>query len=53
MAGPLVEPHLDIVPRTADEASRIASVTAIASQFDKPQAFEANSAGAATVRAAG
>ena len=53
MAGPLVEPHLNIVPRTADEASRIASVTAIASQFDKPQAFEANSAGAATVRAAG
>ncbi|MEO0894014.1 MAG: di-heme oxidoredictase family protein [Pseudomonadota bacterium] len=51
MSGPLDEPHLNIVPRTAAEAARIAEVTAHATQFDKAQPFEANSAGAATVRA--
>ena len=44
------EPHLNIVPRTGDEAARIASVTAAPTDFSKAQAFEANSAGAATVR---
>ncbi|MEO0484971.1 MAG: di-heme oxidoredictase family protein [Pseudomonadota bacterium] len=51
MAGPLDEPHLNIIPRTDAEAARIASVTALATRFEGAQAFEANSAGAATVRA--
>ncbi|WP_299555342.1 di-heme oxidoredictase family protein [uncultured Tateyamaria sp.] len=50
-AGPIDEPHLNIIPRTQAEAARIASVTALATVFDEAQAFEANSAGAATVRA--
>ena len=50
MAGPLDEPHLNVVPRTADEASRIAAVTALAESFDGPQKFENRPAGAATVR---
>lgn len=45
------EPHLDIVPRTEAERARIASVTRLATSFDEAQPFEANSAGAATVRA--
>lgn len=49
-AGPLDEPHLNISPRTQAEAARIAAVTALTSDFDKAQAFEENSAGAATVR---
>ncbi|MFL4469064.1 di-heme oxidoredictase family protein [Tateyamaria armeniaca] len=51
LAGPLDEPHLNIVPRTQAEAARIAAATALATEFDRPQAFEAKSAGAATVRA--
>ncbi len=50
-AGPLDEPHLNIVPRTAEEATRIAAVTTPATSFGAAQPFEANSAGAATVRA--
>ncbi len=50
-AGPLDEPHLNIVPRTDAEAARIAKVTALATEFDAAQPFESNSAGAATVRA--
>ena len=50
MAGALHEPHLQIVPRTDSEARRIARVTALPQAFDAPQAFEARSAGAATVR---
>ena len=50
-ADPYAEPHLDIMPRTADEAARVAKVTAHATQFDRAQPFETNSAGAATVRA--
>lgn len=49
-AGPLDEPHLNIVPRTASEAARIATVTAPATSFDAAQPFEEKSAGAATVR---
>ncbi|MDF0603334.1 di-heme oxidoredictase family protein [Psychromarinibacter sp. C21-152] len=48
--GPLDEPHLPIVPRTAEEAARIAAVTAPAESFDAPQKYEERSAGAATVR---
>ena len=50
-AGPLDEPHLNIIPRTEDEAARIATVTAPTTRFDAAQPYEANSAGAATVRA--
>lgn len=51
MAGPFDEPHLNVIPRTEAEAERIASVTALATTFDAPQPFEANSGGSATVRA--
>ncbi|MEL6268066.1 MAG: di-heme oxidoredictase family protein, partial [Pseudomonadota bacterium] len=44
----LGDPHLDVVPRTAAEAARIAAVTAPPASFDAPQGFEARSAGAAT-----
>jgi CxxC motif-containing protein (DUF1111 family) len=47
----LGDPHLNIVPRTAEEAARIASVTAITSDFTAPHRFEDKPAGAATVRA--
>jgi len=50
-ADVLDEPHLSIVPRTQDEAARIEAVTALTTNFDAPQPFEVNSAGAATVRA--
>ena len=50
-AGVLDEPHLNIIPRTADEMVRIAAATAPAENFDAPNPFEANPAGAATVRA--
>nr|WP_309503969.1 di-heme oxidoredictase family protein [uncultured Roseovarius sp.] len=50
LAGSLDEPHLDIVPRTAAEAARIADVTAPATTFDAAAPFEEMSAGAATVR---
>jgi CxxC motif-containing protein (DUF1111 family) len=45
------EPHLKIIPRTEAEASRVASVTALATEFGDAQPFEAKPAGAATVRA--
>ncbi|GAA3859204.1 di-heme oxidoredictase family protein [Celeribacter arenosi] len=51
LAGVLDEPHLDIVPRTPEEAARIAAVTAMPVDFTAPAAFEEMSAGAATVRA--
>ncbi|MBF9034377.1 thiol oxidoreductase [Rhodobacterales bacterium HKCCE2091] len=47
----LTEPHLAIVPRTPEEAARIAAVTAPPTEFFAPQRFEENSGGAATVRA--
>ena len=50
-AGPLDEPHLNIVPRTNDETARIAVATAPPKSFDQPQQFEEMSAGSATVRA--
>ncbi len=43
--------HLSIVSRTADEAARIATVTAPPTDFSAPRAFEENGGGAATVRA--
>lgn len=47
----LGDPHLNTVPRTDDEAARIAAVTAIASDFSASERFEEKSGGAATVRA--
>ncbi|MDO9639926.1 MAG: di-heme oxidoredictase family protein [Pseudotabrizicola sp.] len=47
----LGDPHLNIIPRTAAEAARIAAATALADDFTTPQAFEGLPAGAATVRA--
>ena len=49
--GSVAEPHLAIVPRTPEEAARVAAVTAPAAGFDAPEAFEANGGGAGTVRA--
>ncbi|THH36695.1 c-type cytochrome [Aliishimia ponticola] len=50
VAGPLDEPHLNIIPRTEAEAARIAAATALTSDFSAPGRFEEMSAGAATVR---
>ncbi|MEQ6203439.1 di-heme oxidoredictase family protein [Sulfitobacter sp. HNIBRBA2951] len=46
----LTDPHLNVVPRTAAEAARIAAVTAATTDFTAAQKFEENAAGAATVR---
>ncbi|MEM0937009.1 MAG: di-heme oxidoredictase family protein [Pseudomonadota bacterium] len=50
-ADRLADPHPTAVPRTAAEAARIAAVTAPTTEFGKPEAFETNSAGAATIPA--
>ena len=50
VAEPLGDPHLNVIPRTPEEAARIAKVTAPPTGFDAPQTFEEKSAGAATVR---
>ncbi|MCI5038772.1 MAG: c-type cytochrome [Donghicola eburneus] len=42
------EPHLNVVPRTAAEAARIAAVTAPTTDFTQPEQFETHPAGAAT-----
>ncbi|HET7408834.1 MAG TPA: di-heme oxidoredictase family protein, partial [Paracoccaceae bacterium] len=44
----LEDVHLDIVPRTAAEAERIARVTAPTQDFGKAEPFELNAGGAAT-----
>ncbi|WP_420861350.1 di-heme oxidoredictase family protein [Algirhabdus cladophorae] len=46
----LGDPHLNAVPRTKAEATRIATVTATATDFTIAQPFEERLAGAATVR---
>lgn len=51
LAQDLDDRHLPVLPRTAEEAARVASVLAPPTDFSKPEAFEAKSAGAATVRA--
>ena len=45
------DPHLTVIPRTAEEAARIAAVLAPVTDFSAPEPFEARPAGAATVRA--
>ncbi|MFT6091876.1 MAG: CxxC motif-containing protein (DUF1111 family) [Sulfitobacter sp.] len=47
----LGDPHLNVVPRTPQEAARIADVTTPTQDFSKAQRFEDKPAGAATVRA--
>lgn len=42
--------HLQLVPRTAEETSRIEDVVRPTLDFSKPEQFEANQAGGATVR---
>jgi CxxC motif-containing protein (DUF1111 family) len=42
------DPHLAVVPRTAEEAARVAAVTAPATDFARPEPFEARPGGAAT-----
>ena len=46
----LIDLHLDVLPRTEEEAARIAAVTAATNDFSEPEKFEMNQAGAATVR---
>lgn len=46
----LLDLHLQIVPRTAEETSRIEGVVRPTRDFSKPEAFETNQAGGATVR---
>jgi CxxC motif-containing protein (DUF1111 family) len=50
-AGDLTDPHLASLPRTAEEAARIAAVTAATTDFSRPEKFEDKPGGAATVRA--
>ncbi len=49
-AQDLRDPFLQVIPRTEAEAARIAAVTAPTDDFTAPEPFEANPAGAATVR---
>lgn len=50
-ADALTAPFLNVIPRTAEEAARIARVTAAPGDFTAPEPFEDNPAGGATVRA--
>ncbi len=43
--------HLSVVPRTAEETVRIEAILAPPTDFTKPEPYEENPAGAATVRA--
>lgn len=43
--------HLNVIPRTDAERDRIASVTAMPTDFSRPWPFEENAGGAQTVRA--
>ena len=51
MAQTLDDRHLPVVPRTPEEAARIAVVVAPTTDFSKPEKFEEKPAGAASVRA--
>lgn len=44
------DPHLAAVPRTAEEAARVRTVTAPPQGFDRPEPFEASPGGKATSR---
>lgn len=47
----LGDPHLSVVPRTAEEAARVGAVAAPATDFSVPERFEDLPGGAAAVRA--
>ncbi|MEM6441408.1 MAG: di-heme oxidoredictase family protein [Pseudomonadota bacterium] len=47
----LGDPHLNVVPRTAEERARVAAATAPPARFDAPERYENRPGGAATVRA--
>ncbi len=49
-AQTLDDRHLSVIPRTPEDAAKIAAVLAPPTDFTKPEPFETNSAGAATVR---
>ena len=49
-ASNLSDLHLKVVPRTAEEAARIETVVRPTTDFTQAERFEANQAGAATVR---
>lgn len=51
LAQELDDRHLPVVPRTAEETARIAAILAPPTDFTRPEPFEENPAGAATVRA--
>jgi CxxC motif-containing protein (DUF1111 family) len=51
MAQTLDDRHLPVVPRTPEEAARIAVVVAPTDDFTKPEKFEEKPGGAASVRA--
>jgi CxxC motif-containing protein (DUF1111 family) len=51
VAQTLDDRHLPVVPRTPEDAAKAATVLTAPKDFTKPEPFEANPAGAATVRA--
>lgn len=51
LAQSLDDRHLSVIPRTPGETAKTAAVLAPPTDFTKPEPFEANPAGAATVRA--
>lgn len=50
-AQTLDDRHLSVLARTSGDAAKVAAILAPPTDFSKPEPFEANSAGAATVRA--
>lgn len=46
----LAEPHLPIIPRSAEDARRVQGVTQPTQDFSAPEAFEQNPGGAASTR---
>ncbi len=50
-AQTLTDDHLNTLPRTVQEAQRIQAITQSPTDFSRPQKFEENSGGAASVRA--
>ncbi|MCX7289064.1 MAG: thiol oxidoreductase, partial [Rhodobacterales bacterium] len=51
LAEGLDDRHLPVIPRTPEDAVKVAAVLAPPTDFTKPELFEAKPAGAATVRA--
>lgn len=51
LAQSLDDRHLSVIPRTAQEAAKVAAILAPPLDFSAPEPFEAKPAGAATVRA--